>query len=147
MSSKIEGEAKEISKVLTGIASEVVSTGNPIKSPCCLLFGGETTVTIKGKGLGGRNQEMALGCLERIKDLPNVGILCGGTDGGDGPTDAAGGIVTSSLYEQSKSKGIDILDYMNNNNSYNFFKQFPEYHLKPGQTGTNVMDMSIILIQ
>lgn len=147
MSSKIEGEAKEFSKTLTAIASEIRNTGNPIQAPACVLFGGETTVTIHGKGMGGRNQEMALGCLDRLKDLPDVTILCAGTDGGDGPTDAAGALVDRELYFESKKKGIKILDYMNNNDSYNFFSMFPEYHLKPGQTGTNVMDMTVVLVK
>lgn len=111
-----------------------------------IYLGGETTVTINGTGKGGRNQEMALSALGCMEDLNDVTILCAGTDGGDGPTDAAGAVVDSELLKESKQMGLNIQDYLRNNDSYHFFNNFGDNHLKPGQTGTNVMDIDIILI-
>ncbi|PRD26203.1 UNVERIFIED_CONTAM: glyctk [Trichonephila clavipes] len=116
----------------------------------CLLLGGETTVTVYGSGVGGRNQELALAAaLELHKNKPdnNITLLSAGTDGIDGPTCAAGAIATISEIEEAKSKGLDPSAFLNNNDSYTFFSQLNEQWLvKTGHTGTNVMDVIIILI-
>lgn len=116
----------------------------------CLLFGGETTVEVKGKGIGGRNQELALaGSLKLCKRNSNVVMLSAGTDGIDGPTDAAGAIATRFLVEIAKKEGMDVEDFLNDNDSYNFYNKLHNgtWHVKIGHTGTNVMDIIVVLIK
>ena len=89
LSSMIEGETREVAQVHAGIAKEILKTGNPLSPPACVLSGGETTVTIRGKGLGGRSQEFCLAAALDLIGLPQrVAVLSGGTDGDDGPTKA-----------------------------------------------------------
>jgi glycerate-2-kinase len=118
---------------------------NEVK-PVCLLFGGETTVEMTGSGKGGRNQHLALLCAHLLNDNKGITILCGGTDGTDGPTDAAGAVVDSESEVTAISKGIDPLKYIREFDSYNFFKKNGG-HIKTGPTMTNVMDIIIVLIQ
>lgn len=116
----------------------------------CLLFGGETTVEVKGKGIGGRNQELALAVsIELCKNKSNVVVLSAGTDGIDGPTDAAGAIATPFIVDISKKKGIDAESFLYDNNSYTFYDSLQNglWHVKIGHTGTNVMDIIIVLIK
>ncbi|KAF8767843.1 Glycerate kinase like protein [Argiope bruennichi] len=117
----------------------------------CLLFGGETTVEVKGTGLGGRNQELSLSAaleLYNRKPQNSIILLSAGTDGIDGPTCAAGAIASVSLIEEAKSKGLNPSSYLLNNDSYNFYSQMNDgwWLVKTGHTGTNVMDIIIILI-
>jgi glycerate-2-kinase len=117
----------------------------------CLLSGGETTVTVKGDGKGGRNQELALAFALLIEGLDGVSLLSAGTDGTDGPTDAAGAIVDESTASRARGLGIDPVRYLDYNDSYLFFKRFDELsgnesHVITGPTGTNVMDLQIILL-
>ncbi len=111
----------------------------------CLLAGGETTVTIRGSGLGGRNQEMALQAGILLKDSPNISVVCVGTDGTDGPTDAAGGFADWQMCKVAEQKNVDLQSYLDNNDSYNALS-LSNYILKTGPTRTNVMDIVIILI-
>ncbi len=111
----------------------------------CLLFAGEPTVKIAGKGLGGRNQHLALLVAKLIKDLPGVTFLSGGTDGSDGPTDAAGAVVDSFTSKNASDLNLDIAQYINNFDSYHFFRQEGGL-IKTGPTQTNVMDLMIALI-
>lgn len=116
----------------------------------CLLFGGETTVEVKGKGIGGRNQELALAAsMELRKKASSIVILSAGTDGIDGPTDAAGAIATPFIVDISKKEGIDAGTFLYDNNSYTFYDslQNGSWHVKIGHTGTNVMDIIIVLIK
>lgn len=116
----------------------------------CLLFGGETTVEVKGKGIGGRNQELALAAsIELCKKKSNIVVLSAGTDGIDGPTDAAGAIATPFIADISKKKGIDAESFLYDNNSYTFYDSLQNglWHVKIGHTGTNVMDIIIVLIK
>ncbi|MEA4974105.1 MAG: glycerate kinase [Paludibacter sp.] len=113
--------------------------------PLCLLFGGEPTVKVNGNGLGGRNQHLALYLATKLADKPGSTILCAGTDGSDGPTDAAGAVVDNTTFEISKSKGIDTFQYLEQSDSYHFFQQVGG-HIRTGSTQTNVMDIIIILI-
>ncbi len=145
LSSMIEGETKDIAKMHCAILKEILNTGNPIKMPACVISGGETTVTIRGKGIGGRNQEFCLASAIEIADLPyKAVILSGGTDGNDGPTDAAGGIVDPLTLSVGKEKGIDAKKYLENNDSYTFLKNTNSL-LITGPTKTNVMDIHIML--
>lgn len=145
LSSMIEGETRDAARVHTAIAREIRQTGNPVAPPACLLSGGETTVTIKGDGLGGRNQEFALAAAIDIRDESGMVILSGGTDGTDGPTDAAGAIVDSGTLKKALDAGLSPYTYLANNDSYNFFKQTGEL-LMTGPTGTNVMDLRVVLV-
>jgi len=147
LSSMIEGETKDIAGAHTAIAREIVKTGKPLSPPCCIISGGETTVTIKGKGMGGRNQEFCLVAAMGISDMAeNVVILSGGTDGNDGPTDAAGGLVDPLTIDRGDASGISAAEYFNNNDSYNFLKQTGDL-LITGPTKTNVMDVRMVLVR
>jgi len=147
LSSMIEGETREVARVHTGIAKEVLKTGKPVRPPACIISGGETTVTIRGKGLGGRNQEFCLAAALELKGLPDRAvILSGGTDGDDGPTEAAGAIVDSHTVARGEQAGMAASDFLQDNDAYHFFEKTGDL-LVTGPTGTNVMDVRLILIR
>jgi glycerate 2-kinase len=123
----------------------VIRTGEPVLRPACLLSGGETTVTVVGSGQGGRNQEFALAAAMEIENLDGVVILSGGTDGTDGPTEAAGGIVDGATIRRGKGKQLDAEKFLARNDSYNFLHASDDL-LITGPTLTNVMDLQITLI-
>ena len=145
LSSLIEGETREVAKVHTAIAREVVESGNPIKAPACLISGGETTVTLKGKGKGGRNQEFALAAGMDLDGLDNVLVFSAGTDGTDGPTDAAGAVVDVSTCRRAFDANLSPQKYLEENNAYPFFEKLKDL-VKTGPTRTNVMDVRLVLI-
>jgi hydroxypyruvate reductase len=145
LSSSIVGETKEAARFHGAIVREVLSTGRPIQRPACILSGGETTVTIKGNGLGGRNQEFALAGALEINGLEKTVLMSGGTDGTDGPTDAAGALADHTTILRAKQIGLDPEKYLENNDSYHFFEKLGDL-LITGPTRTNVMDVRIILI-
>jgi len=146
LSSSIEGEAREIAKIHCSIAKEVLNSGNPVKPPACIISGGETTVTLSGKGKGGRNTEFALASALCIDGLDRVAILSGATDGTDGPTDSAGAVVNGETVKRAAKKDIDAKAYLKNNDSYNFFAHIKDL-LKTGNTDTNVMDIQLVLVR
>ena len=127
------------------IAREILSTGQPVRPPACVLSGGETTVTVRGKGLGGRNQEFVLAAALGLEGARPVTILSAGTDGIDGPTDAAGAMADSTTIEQGRRLRLDAREYLDNNDSYHFFEQTGGL-IKIGPTGTNVMDVRLMLM-
>ncbi len=145
LSTVIEGEAREVGTVYAAVASEIQSSSNPIPAPACVIGGGETTVTIHGHGKGGRNQEMAVKVAERIAGMRNTAFLSGGTDGTDGPTDAAGGVVDGGTMLAGRQKGLDIHAFLADNDSYHYLKQV-EGLVVTGPTGTNVMDIHVLLV-
>ena len=145
LSSTVEGEAREVAKVLTAIAKEICSSGNPLPAPACILCGGETTVTLQGDGKGGRNQEFTLAAALTIDGMENVVVLSGGTDGTDGPTDAAGGIADGTTVKRARRNGLDPLNYLRRNDSYNFLKALSDLVIT-GPTRTNVMDVYMVLV-
>lgn len=116
------------------------------EKPLCLLFGGEPTVKVTGNGLGGRNQHLALYCALKLQGTKGISLLCAGTDGSDGPTDAAGAVVDGETAAKAKSAGIEAQEYLNKADSYHFFKQAGG-HIITGSTKTNVMDMMVVLIE
>jgi len=116
------------------------------ETPICLLFGGEPTVKVTGDGLGGRNQHLALYLATKLENKQDITILCGGTDGTDGPTDAAGAIVDNKTIQIAKEKNIHPMDYIKNSDAYNFFKQVGG-HLIIGSTKTNVMDIVLVILE
>jgi glycerate 2-kinase len=147
LSSMVEGETKEVARVHTAIAKEIVKTGRPVPPPACIISGGETTVTIRGKGLGGRNQEFCLAAALDLTGLPpGVAVLSGGTDGDDGPTKAAGAIVDPFTVKRGKEAGLEASDFLYDNDSYHFFEKTGDL-LITGPTGTNVMDVRLVLVR
>jgi hydroxypyruvate reductase len=141
----LEGESKDVGNMLGSVLYEVLESGNPVEKPCCILSGGETTVTVTGEGVGGRNQELALGAASILRDAGGGLLLSAGTDGADGPTDAAGAIVDSTTAFRAVHNGLSIRDALNQNDSYHFFKALDDLVIT-GPTGTNVMDIQIGLV-
>lgn len=144
LSSMIEGDTRQVAHMHTAIAREIIKTGHPLTPPACVLSGGETTVTLTGSGKGGRCQEFALAAAEGISGNENIVILTAGTDGTDGPTDAAGAVIDSDTIERATEKGMDPKSYLANNDAYHFFKRLNDLIIT-GPTNTNVMDLRIVL--
>jgi len=140
----LDGEAREMGNMFAAVAKELQSTGRPVRPPACILAGGETTVTVRGNGKGGRNQEMALAAAVRLSGMEGVAFLSGGTDGTDGPTDAAGGVVDGGTAAQAGERGLDIHGHLNRNDSYPCLDGVGCL-VKTGPTGTNVMDIQVLL--
>jgi glycerate 2-kinase len=145
LSTFLEGEARQVARVHAAIAKEIRATGRPAKAPACVISGGETTVTIRGKGLGGRNQEFALAAAIDIAGLRDVAILSAGTDGTDGPTDATGAIADGGTLARAETLGLHASAFLMNNDSYHFFEATGDL-IKTGPTGTNVADIQLILV-
>ncbi len=146
LSSLVEGESREAAKFFAAIAKEISRTGTPVPKPACIIAGGETTVTLKGNGKGGRNQEFALSAAMEIEGCEGVVILGAGTDGTDGPTDATGAIVDFNTCKSAREKFyLNPEEFLSRNDSYNFFKKTGE-HIITGPTMTNVMDIMVSLI-
>jgi glycerate 2-kinase len=141
----MQGESRVAAKRHAALVKDVIRTGEPVLRPACLLSGGETTVTVVGSGQGGRNQEFALAAAMEIENLDGVVILSGGTDGTDGPTEAAGGIVDGATIRRGKGKQLDAEKFLARNDSYNFLHASDDL-LITGPTLTNVMDLQITLI-
>jgi glycerate-2-kinase len=144
ISSELSGEAKEMGKWLAGKAKEIKGS-SPLQRSLCFISGGETTVTVTGKGVGGRNMELALSFATEIEGVDGIALISAGTDGTDGPTDAAGALVDGQTIRKAKARGMDPETYMNNNDSYHFFKEINELFVT-GPTGTNVMDIQIMVL-
>jgi len=145
LSSSIVGETREAARFHSAIAKEVLSSGHPLRRPACIISGGETTVTIRGNGLGGRNQEFALAAALEIQGFEKIVLLSGGTDGTDGPTDAAGAIADDRTVERARAMGLNPKAHLENNDAYPFFQRLGDL-LITGPTHTNVMDVRIILV-
>jgi glycerate 2-kinase len=145
LSSFIEGETRDVAKVHAAIAKEILSSENPVKRPACVISGGETTVTIRGKGKGGRNQEFSLAGAMEIEGLETVVLLSAGTDGTDGPTDAAGAIAEGKTVERARKLRLDPSRFLNENDSYHFFQALDDLIIT-GPTYTNVMDLRVVLV-
>lgn len=145
LSSMIQGEAREVAKVLAAIAAEVRRSGRPIAAPACLLSGGETTVTLKGEGKGGRNMELALAAGIALSGVPDTLILSAGTDGSDGPTDAAGAFADGTTVTRAEGVGLSASAHLAGNDAYPFFQRLGDLFIT-GPTRTNVMDLQVLLI-
>ncbi|WP_448524020.1 glycerate kinase type-2 family protein [Pseudothermotoga sp.] len=144
LTTSLDCEAKEAGFFVGSIARELVDHDRPLKKPCALVLGGETVVHVKGKGKGGRNQELALAAALKISGLNDVVVCSVGTDGTDGPTDAAGGIVDGKTVQRIRNSGLDPEELLENNDSYNALKISNDL-LITGPTGTNVNDLILIL--
>ncbi len=149
LTSTLSGEAKECAKMFHAIGTAIKTRGTPLSRPACVLAGGETTVTIRGSGRGGRNQEMALSFLCELTPYPEeaegIYFLSGGTDGNDGPTDAAGAAASIEVLREAERQGLDPEKFLRNNDSYPFFEQAGGL-LKTGPTNTNVCDIQVLLV-
>lgn len=143
LSTYVEGEAREVAKVLAAVAKEMAKSGQPIPRPACLVVGGETTVTITGEGKGGRNQEIALAAALAIEGWEDVMVVTLATDGTDGPTDAAGGVATGETVAWARELGLDPEEYLANNDSYHFLEALGEL-IVTGPTNTNVNDLAFV---
>ena len=146
LSGMMEGETREVAKAHAAIAKEVLSSGNPIAPPACVLSGGETTVTLQGDGKGGRNTEFALASAIALEGVENVVVLSGGTDGTDGPTDAAGAFADGKTVTRARERDLDPIDYLQRNDSYTFFETLGSLVIT-GPTRTNVMDVCVMLVR
>jgi hydroxypyruvate reductase len=145
LSTFVEGETRDVARMHAAIAREIVRYGRPLRPPACLISGGETTVTIHGDGLGGRNQEFALAAAIDIAKLENTVILSAGTDGTDGPTEAAGAIADGHTIHRALERGLDAQKYLARNDSFHFFEPLGDL-LITGPTNTNVMDVRLVLV-
>ncbi len=140
----VEGEAREAARVLAGVLREIDASGHPLPRPCCVVAGGETTVTIRGQGMGGRNQELALAAAFALQGVEDVLLASVGTDGNDGPTDAAGAWVDGSTLVRAGKFGLDAERALRDNDSYTFFDALAQL-IKTGPTNTNVNDLYVLL--
>jgi hydroxypyruvate reductase len=140
LSSTMQGETREVARVHAEILREATAS----RSSVCFLSGGETTVTVKGQGKGGRNQEFALAAAIAVNGLNNVLVLSAGTDGTDGPTDAAGAMASGSTVHRAEEAGLNAYEHLQDNNAYPFFDALGDL-IRTGPTGTNVMDVHLML--
>ncbi len=145
LTATLEGEAKHVGNVLAAVAREIAVSGNPVPQPAGIMAGGETTVTVTGKGLGGRNQELALSAALQLKNVEACVIASLSTDGVDGPTDAAGAIVDGYTLRRAAQLGLEPEKFLVDNDSYRFFSKLGDL-ISTGQTGTNVNDITVIVV-
>jgi glycerate 2-kinase len=143
LTSSLQGEASAAGDYLCGEAEHLLAGPSSISRPACMLAGGETTVGIKGKGLGGRNQELALGAVKCLSGMERMLLVSLATDGGDGPTDAAGAVATSKTYSRGLSMSLNPQDYLRKNDSFHYFEPLGDL-IKTGPTFTNVNDLVLI---
>lgn len=145
LTDRLQGEVSEISKLMAAIFESAMELQNLVQNPGCLLLGGEPTVKLKGDGLGGRNQELVLHMLKHLKKIKQPFYFASiGTDGTDGPTDAAGAWVDEQTWKLVTGKKLDTQSYLDHNDSYHFFEKIGQL-IKTGPTGTNVMDIIIFI--
>ncbi len=142
---QLQGEAREVARVVGAIAAEAQRSGRPVRGPACLLAGGETTVTVRGSGTGGRCQEFALALAPQLAALPGVVVLAAGTDGSDGPTDAAGAIADWTTLDRAAARGLDARAALAANDAYHFFAPLGDLVIT-GPTGTNLLDLYVVLV-
>jgi hydroxypyruvate reductase len=145
LSTYVEGEAREAGRVAAALAKGIRAHGDPLSPPACLVWGGETTVTVRGGGLGGRNQELALAAALALDGWRDVLIMALATDGNDGPTDAAGAIVTGETMARARERGLDARAALDADDSYRFFDALGGL-IRTGPTGTNVNDLLFVLV-
>jgi hydroxypyruvate reductase len=139
----MEGEAREVGRVMAGVLREIHASGHPLARPCSVIAGGETTVTVRGTGKGGRNQELALSAALTLQGVPDILLASVGTDGNDGPTDAAGARVDGGTLERAARLGLDPGQALADNDSYTFFDRLGDL-IKTGPTNTNVNDILLL---
>jgi glycerate 2-kinase len=139
----LQGEARQAGMTMASIARQINANLQPLDRPACIITGGETTVTMTKSGKGGRNQEMALGAVEDMAGLKDVALVTLATDGGDGPTDAAGAVVTGDTYQAARLIGMEPRDFLDRHDAYPFFEALGDL-IKTGPTLTNVNDLAFL---
>lgn len=139
----LQGEARQAGRTLAAVARQIDAHAQPLERPACVVVGGETTVVLQGDGLGGRNLELALGAVRELADLPQVALVSLASDGGDGPTDSAGALVTGETLQHALARGLVPEDFLARNDSYHFFDPLDNL-LRPGPTQTNVNDLAFV---
>jgi hydroxypyruvate reductase len=144
LTGQLQGEAREVARVFAAILAESARSGRPVGRPACLLATGETTVTVRGPGKGGRCQEFALALAPALAALPGIVVLAAGTDGSDGPTDAAGALVDWTTLERARARGLDPRGALAANDAYRFFAGLGDL-VVTGPTGTNLLDLYVAL--
>lgn len=145
LSTYVQGEAREVARVLTAIAQEIAASNRPIPRPACVIAGGETTVTVRGNGKGGRNQELALAASLDIAGRRDTLVLSVGTDGTDGPTEAAGALADGTTLARAQAQGLDARAFLANNDAFHFFEPLGDLIIT-GPTNTNVNDIMLALV-
>ncbi len=145
LSTYVEGEARYVAAVLAAVGKECAHSGRPLPPPACLVAGGETTVTVSGKGTGGRNQELALAAAIALDGWPHIAVATLATDGGDGPTDAAGAFVTGETARRARDSGLSPRACLEDNDSHRFFQHMGDL-IVTGPTGTNVNDLTFVFV-
>jgi hydroxypyruvate reductase len=141
----LEGEAREAAKAAVAVAKSIREDHEPLAPPACLVWGGETTVTVRGPGKGGRNTELALAASMALEDWPGMLLMALATDGTDGPTDSAGAIATGETVSRARALGLDPARFLRQNDSYSYFAELGDLILT-GPTGTNVNDLLFVLV-
>jgi glycerate-2-kinase len=143
----LQGEAKEAAKFIVSIGLEIKSSSTPIAPPACIVVGGETTVTLtETNGVGGRNQELALSAAIELDGIPNITLASFATDGSDGPTTGAGGIVDGTTADRGREKGLQIDDYLQRHDAYHFLQSVGDL-IETGPTLTNVNDLILLIVE
>ena len=146
LSTRLQGEAREVGKILAGICISIRENHLPVAPPAAVVAGGETTVTVHGKGRGGRNQELVLSAALSIREKPAILVSSIGTDGVDGPTGAAGAVADGTTVERGLRIHLDSDSYLRENNSYPFFERLNDLVIT-GPTGTNVNDIFTAIVE
>lgn len=142
---RLQGEAREVARVFAALLDETARGGLAAGRPACLIAGGETTVTIRGSGTGGRCQEFALALVSELAGMRDVVVLAAGTDGSDGPTDAAGAVVDSATLGRARERELDVQGALQDNDSHRFFAALDDL-VRTGPTGSNLMDVYLGLV-
>jgi glycerate 2-kinase len=145
LSSSIEGETREVAGVHAAVAREIRASAHPLPPPACVISGGETTVTLRGRGRGGRNQEFALAAALAIDGVRDVAVFSAGTDGIDGATEAAGAIADGDTVRRARALGLDPVRLLDENDSHRVFERLGDL-VVTGPTQTNVMDVRLVLV-
>jgi len=145
LTASLQGEAREAAAFLVALAREIGQSGNPVNKPALLVAAGETTVHVRGKGLGGRNQELALAAAIHLGELEGAIVASLATDGSDGPTDAAGAIVDCETYQRGSQLGLDAYGFLDNNDSYHYLKKTCDLIIT-GATDSNVNDLHMVYV-
>jgi glycerate 2-kinase len=146
LSTFVEGEAREVARLVAALGKEVVRFDRPRPAPACLILGGETTVTLQGDGTGGRNQELALSAAVALEGWPRITVAALGTDGNDGPTDAAGGMVDGGTVARARAAALDPVAHLKNNDAYPLLQATRDL-LVTGPTNTNVNDLLFVFVE
>ena len=145
LSTTIAGETREVAGVHAAIGAEVARSGQPVAAPACVISGGETTVTLRGDGKGGRNQEFALAAALALEGAGGITVMSAGTDGTDGPTDAAGAVADGTTVARAAAAGLAAAGHLEGNDAYPLFAALGDL-IVTGPTGTNVMDLRLVLV-